>query len=177
MKLQEKTVQKNYIYRGRIVSLRVDDAQLPDGRACKREVIEHPGGACVLAVMDGKIALVRQFRYAYGEELPEIPAGKLNAGEDPYLAATRELEEETGLRAAALRPLTVLYPTPGYTSEKIYLYAAEGVSAGNAHLDDGEFLNVEYYSPEEALRMVKDGEIRDAKTIVALLWYFSEQDK
>ncbi|MDE6411724.1 MAG: NUDIX hydrolase, partial [Clostridia bacterium] len=124
MKFEEKTVSKNYIYRGKILSLRCDDALLPDGKPCKREVVEHSGGASVLAETEAGIALVRQFRYAYQEELYEIPAGKLNAGEEPEKAAARELSEETGLQAERLKLLTVLYPTPGYTNEKIYIYQA-----------------------------------------------------
>lgn len=171
MNLKEQTVKRNYIYRGRIVSLRCDDAVLPDGRPCRREVVEHTGGACVLCVKEGKVALVRQFRYAYGEELLEIPAGKLNEGEDPAEAARRELGEETGLTARELRHLYTLYPTPGYTNEKIYIYEAVGVSQGEQHLDEGEFLNVEFYPVEEVLRKIGEGEIRDAKTIVAVLSY------
>ncbi len=171
MDLEEKTVQKNYIYRGKIVNLRCDDAVLPDGRPCKREVIEHSGGAAVLCVLDGKVALVRQFRYAYGEAIYEIPAGKLNAGEDPMPAAKRELEEETGLQAGRLVHLFTLYPTPGYTNEKIYIYEAEDVQAGAQRLDEGEFLNVEYMPVRDALSMVENGTIKDAKTIVALLDY------
>ena len=171
MDLEEKTVQKNYIYRGKIVNLRCDDAVLPDGRPCKREVIEHSGGAAVLCVQGGKVALVRQFRYAYGEAIYEIPAGKLNAGEDPMLAAKRELEEETGLQAERRVHLFTLYPTPGYTNEKIYIYEAEDVQAGAQRLDEGEFLNVEYMPVRDALSMVENGTIKDAKTIVALLDY------
>ena len=118
-------------------------------------------------VYEGKI-LVRQFRYAYQEELLEIPAGKLEKGEDPVLAAKRELEEETGLVAGELKPLFTLYPTPGYTNEKIYIYEASGVTAGKQHLDEGEFLNVVFLPVEEVARMIEKGEIRDAKTIVAV---------
>ena len=113
MDLTERTVRKNYVYKGKIVNLRCDDAALPDGKPCKREMIEHPGGASVLCVIDGKIALVRQFRYAYGEAIYEIPAGKLDKDEDPMLAAGRELGEETGLVAERLELMFVLYPTPG----------------------------------------------------------------
>ena len=177
MDLRGKTVKINYVYRGKIVNLRCDDASLPDGRPCRREMIEHPGGACVLSVHEGKIALVRQFRYVYQEELLEIPAGKLEKGEDPMLAAKRELEEETGLVAERLKPLFTLYPTPGYTNEKIYIYEAEGVKKGSQHLDEGEFLNVVFLPVEEAARMIENGEIRDAKTIVAVQHYLlSHQD-
>lgn len=169
MDLKETTVAKNYVYRGKIVDLRCDDALLPDGKPCKREVVEHPGGACVAAVVGGKIALVKQFRYAYGEELYEIPAGKLNPGEDPRAAAGRELEEETGLRAEKLDLLFTLYPSPGYTDEKIYLYEASGLKRGSVHPDEDEFLDVLFVPLEEAYRMAEDGRVCDAKTIVALL--------
>ena len=171
MNLEEKTTKINYIYRGKIINVRCDEAELPDGRPCKREMIEHPGGASVLCVHEGKAALVRQFRYAYGEALLEIPAGKLERGEDPMLAAKRELEEETGLTAESLRHIFTLYPTPGYTNEKIYIYEAVNVKKGQQQLDEGEFLNVVYLPVEEAVRMVKEGEICDAKTIVALQHY------
>ena len=171
MQLTETTVSKNYIYRGKIVNLRCDDAVLPDGKPCKREMIGHPGGACVLCVKDGKVALVKQFRYAYQEAIYEIPAGKLGEGEDPMLAAKRELEEETGLCAEELRRMFVLYPTPGYTNEKIYIYEAVGVHAGRQHLDEGEFLNVEFLPVDEVLAMIDEGKICDAKTIVAMLQY------
>lgn len=171
MKLFEKTVTKREIYRGKIITVRCDDAELPDGRACKREIVEHSGGTAVLCVYEGKVALVKQFRYAYGEELYEIPAGKLEAGEDPMHAAERELSEEAGFTAAYLKLLCTLYPSPGYTNEKIYIYEAVAPRAGKSHLDDGEFLNVEFFPVEEAIRMAEDGRIRDAKTIVALLRY------
>lgn len=170
MSYEEKTVRRNYIYRGKIVNLRCDDALLPDGRPCTREVVEHPGGAAVLCVREGKVLLVRQFRYSYGEELLEIPAGKLDLGEEPIRAAARELEEETGF-TASLEPLTVFYPTPGYTNEKIYIYLAREIHGGTQRLDDGEFLDVLQLPLEEALRMVNEGQIKDGKTIAALLLY------
>ncbi len=167
--LFEETVKKNYLYRGKILSLRCDDALLPDGSPCKREIVEHAGGVGVLAVKDHKVALVRQFRYAYGEELLEIPAGKLEEGEDPVLGAKRELSEETGLEAERLKLLATLYPSPGYTDEIIYIYEAIGVKEGKQHLDKGEFLRVEYVPLEEAFLLVENGTIRDGKTLVALL--------
>ena len=177
MQLEEKTVRKNYLYRGKIINVRCDDAQLPDGRPCRREVVEHPGGAAVLCVKEGCVALVKQFRYAYGEAIYEIPAGKLNEGEDPALAAERELGEETGLAADELVLRFVLYPTPGYTNEKIYIYEAVGIREGKQHFDEGEFLNVEYVPVKTALGWIEKGTLRDAKTIVALQRYALEHTK
>lgn len=173
MKFGEKTIKKHSVYEGKIINVRCDEAELPDGRPCKRELVEHPGGAAVVCEFGGKIAFVRQYRYAYGEELLEIPAGKLEKGEDPMLAAMRELSEETGFRAEWLSLLTVLYPSPGYTNEKIYLYAAHGVTRGESRLDEGEFLDLEMIPAEEAFAMAQNGVLRDAKSVAALLLYKS----
>ena len=171
----EKTVKKNYLYEGKILSLRKDEALSADGKPCIREIIEHSGGACVLYVEDGKVLLVRQYRYAYGESIYEIPAGKLNLGEVPMLAAQRELEEETGIKAGRLELLYVAYPTPGYTDEKIYIYRAfDGVKTAQ-NPDDGEFVDVEWIPLETVKKMLKNGEIKDAKTIIALQAYFMNE--
>ena len=167
----ERTVRKNYIYDGKILKLRRDDALLPDGRPCVREIIEHSGGACVLYIKDDKVLLVRQYRYAYGESLYELPAGKLEIGEDPKNAALRELEEEAGVLAEELRLLCVMYPTPGYTNEKIYIYQAVGGRETATSPDEDEFLDVEYLPLDKVKEMLKNGEIRDGKTIVALQAY------
>lgn len=169
MKLTETTVEKKYVYDGKILKVRRDDARLPDGKPCVREMVEHPGGAAVLAEYDGKIAFVRQFRYPYGEEILEVPAGKLERGEAPVRTVERELSEETGLVADRFVSVGEIYPTPGYTNERLYLFRAEGVRCGESHLDEGEFLTTEWYTPEEALAMVRDGRIKDAKTVVLLL--------
>ena len=173
----EKTVSKNYLYKGKILTLRKDDALTADGKPCIREIIEHSGGACVLYVEDDKVLLVRQYRYAYGESVYEIPAGKLDKGEDPAKAAARELEEEAGLKAGRLEKLFVIYPTPGYTNEKIYLYRAYDCQKVAAHLDDGEFLDVVYLPIEQAKEMLKNGQIQDGKTIIALQAYFLSENK
>ena len=164
MELTEKTVRKNCVYRGKIITVRADDALRPDGKPCKRELIEHPGGACVLYAEEGKILLVKQFRYPYGEVVCEIPAGKLERGED--------LEEEAGVRAEKLTLLFVMYPSPGYTDEKIYIYRAEKGTRAAAHPDEGEFLTAELVPAEKVKEMLEAGEIKDAKTIIALQAYF-----
>ena len=168
----EKTVKANYVFKGKILNLRHDDAELLDGTPCQREFVEHGGGACVLYVKDGKVLLVRQYRYAYAESIYEIPAGKLDKGEDPMKAAIRELEEEGGLLAEELKLLYVMYPSPGYTNEKIYIYQAFSARETAAHLDEGEFLDVEYIPLEKVKAMLQNGEIKDGKTIIALQAYF-----
>ena len=173
----EKTVQKHYVFEGKIIKVRRDEAELPDGNPCFREVVEHPGGASILYVEEGKVLLVRQYRYAYGESLYEIPAGKLEIGEDPMLAAKRELEEEAGVKAGETSLFFVLYPTPGYTNEKIYIYEACNGEKTQAHLDEGEFLDVVYMPFEEALKEIAEGRIKDAKTIVALQAYALRKNK
>ena len=175
MNLTEKTVEKHTLYKGFIINLRVDDALLPDGRPCKREMVEHPGGAAVLCVEDGKVLLVRQFRYAYGEELLEIPAGKLDKGEDPAHAAARELEEETGRVAERVEKLFTLYPTPGYTNEKLHVFLAHGVHMGHVHPDDDEFVSVVRIPLADVSAMIADGRIRDAKTIAAVQRYLLDK--
>lgn len=176
MNLTETTVRKNYIYRGKIINLRCDDAALPDGKPCKREIVEHPGGASVLCVKDGKVLLVKQYRYAYQKAIYEIPAGKLNPGEDPALTAVRELKEETGM-VAKVKKLYTLYPTPGYTNELLHVYYAIDPKKGEQTLDEGEFLNVEWLPLEEVVAKMEEGEISDAKTVVALQWYLLHEKK
>ncbi len=167
----EQTRKKNYVFKGKILTVCNDEVSLPDGSVAFREIIEHPGGACVFYVENDKVLFVRQYRYAYGESVYEIPAGKLDKGEDPIKAAARELEEEAGLRAGRLELLFVNYPTPGYTNEKIYIYRAYDCVKTQAHLDEGEFLDVEYVPLERVKEMLKNGELHDSKTIMALQAY------
>ena len=175
MNCTEETVRRNVLYDGKILTLCVDDVRLPDGTLSKREYVEHNGGAAVFYEEDGKILLVRQYRYAYREAIYEIPAGKVEKGEDPALTALRELSEETGKKAERAELLCTLYPTPGYTNERIWIYRACGVTDGEAHPDSGEFLSAVFVPAEEVLAMIERGEIRDAKTIVAVQKYFLER--
>ena len=168
----EAMLESKEIFNGRVIRVTLDKVQLEDGTTSTREVVHHHGGACVLPVdADGNVTMVRQFRYALGEELWELPAGKLEAGEDPFEAAKRELSEECGLTADTYTELGVVYPTVGYDSERIYLWAAEGLHTVGQHLDAGEFLDVVKMPFEQALRLVMDGTIKDSKTQVALLKY------
>ena len=169
MDLTEKTVNKNYIYKGKILNLRVDDILLPDGKPAKREIVEHSGGSAVYCEKDGKVLFVRQFRYPYKKVIYEIPAGKLNVGENPETTAIRELEEECGIKAEKVTEMFKIYPSPGYTEEIIYIYKAEGLKETAVNLDEGEYLTSCWIEKEEALLMVEKGEIKDAKTVIALL--------
>lgn len=170
MNLDEKTVKKNYIYNGKIINVRCDDAQLPNGKPCIREVVEHPGGVCIAAVTDnGELLFVRQFRYPYMEVILELPAGKLEKGEDPFESGKRELEEETGCVAGEYRDLGKFYPSPGYCGEIIHLYAAKNLTFTQQNLDEDEFLNVEKIPIEKAVGMILNNEMRDGKTQAAVL--------
>ena len=170
MDLYEKTISQKYIYEGRIVNLRVDKALLPNNEECTREVIEHPGGVTVAALTDdNELLFVRQFRYPYSEVVLELPAGKLEKGEDPFEAGKRELEEETGAKASEYYDLGRLYPTPGYCGETIYMYAARGIEFAQQNLDEDEFLSVEKIPLDRAVEMILNNEIPDAKTQTAVL--------
>lgn len=170
MALFEKTLSQERIFDGYIIHVHRDTVELPDGSTSFREIVDHHGGVSVLAVDGaGMVSVVRQFRYAYGKELVEIPAGKLEAGEEPLDCALRELSEETGYEAGHIESLGVLYPTPGYCSEVIHLYLATDLRPGKAHLDAGEFLNVEKLSFRELYDRCVSGEINDAKTVAACL--------
>ena len=171
MKKEEKTLKSNLIYDGKILRLNCDDVLTSKGVKNKREVIHHNGGVCVLAIVDGKIPLVKQYRYSYGEEMYELPAGKLEKNEDSYEAGIRELEEEVGLRAEKLTSLGCMYPSCGYTNEVIYLYKAENVKRTERHLDPDEDLDVHYFTFDEITDMIMSNQIKDAKTICLIFKY------
>lgn len=174
----EKKLSSKELFDGRVIRVTVDTVQLENGKTSTREVVHHHGGACILPVdEDGNVTLVRQFRYALDEEVWELPAGKLEAGEDPFEAAKRELSEECGLTADHYLDLGVVYPTVGYDSEKIYLWAATGLHQTAQHLDEGEFLDVIKMPFDEALARVLDGTFRDSKTQIALMKYALLRDK
>jgi len=169
MDFEEKTVTENVVFRGKIISLRKDTVLLPDGKRSEREIVEHGGGSAVVCEKDGKILMVRQFRYAYKENLWEIPAGKVEKGEDPKTTAFRELEEEGGVKATDMELMFSVYPSPGYTSEIVRIYRAHGIKEGTARPDEDEFLSVRWMDKSELKTMIKDGTIKDAKTLIALL--------
>ncbi len=169
MEFNEKTVSSKPIYDGKIIKLREDEVTLPNGMTALREVVSHSGGSAVLCEKDGKILLVKQFRYPYKEEILEIPAGKINKGEDPSKTAIRELEEEGGIKAEKVNLIFKVYPTPGYTNEIIYIYKAEGLTVTRQNLDKDEFLSSNWYDKEQLKTMINNGEIVDGKTLIALL--------
>lgn len=170
MEFAEKTLNVKTIFEGRIINVHVDDIELPDGSKSIREVVEHSGGVCVAPLTDeGELLMVRQFRYPFSRELLEVPAGKLEKGEDPLSAGVRELEEECGVVADKIISLGEIYPTVAYCSEIIRMFAATGLHKTHQHLDEGEFLGVERVKFDDALNMVMQGEIRDAKTVAAIL--------
>lgn len=172
MNLTEKKLSSRTVYDGKILKLTVDDVQLPDGKRGVRECVRHCGGAAVLLVKDGKIALVKQHRYLYGKDICEIPAGKLEEGEDPAAGAARECEEETGYFAEVVKLLEI-YPSPGYTDEVIHIYLAKNARFVGQHADDGEFLTCEFVPLEKVVKMIEMGEICDAKTVAAIYKYLS----
>ena len=166
----EKQLSSEEIFAGRVIRVTVDKVELENGRTSTREVVHHHGGAGVIALNDrDEITLVRQFRYALGKELIEIPAGKLEPGEDPFDSAQREPGEEAGLTARTYRKLGETIPTCGYDSEIIYLYAAKDLDATKQHLDPDEFVSVFTMPLSEAVDKVLAGEITDGKTINAIL--------
>lgn len=168
----EKKLESKEIFLGHVFDVLLDTVELENGRTATREVVRHNGGAGILAVNDkGQVALVRQFRYATGREVLEIPAGKIEKGEDPRETAIRELTEEVGCTADTFRELGRMIPTSGYCTEIIYLYFATDLQPAKQQLDADEFLTVFWMDFEEALQKVISGEIIDGKTIVALFRY------
>lgn len=163
-------IERRPIYTGRIVDLSVDRVRLPDGRVCELELVRHPGAAAVVPVDDeGRVLLVRQYRYASGGWLLEIPAGKLDGDEPAEACAAREVEEETGFRAGRLVPMGWIWTTPGFSDERIWLFLALQLSKTRQRLQPDELLTVERLPLAEALRRAGQGEIRDAKSVCALL--------
>lgn len=166
----EQTLSSQTLFEGRVIRVTLDQVRLENGRTSTREVVHHHGGAGIIALNEkDEIYLVRQYRYALDQELIEIPAGKLEPGEDPAQAARRELSEEAGLCAASWTDLGPFIPTCGYCSEVIYLYVARGLSPVGQHLDEDEFLSLFCLPLKQAYEMVLAGEITDGKTVAAVL--------
>jgi ADP-ribose pyrophosphatase len=166
----EQSLASKRVYEGRVFNVRVDTVRLQNGKEAVREVVEHRGACGVLALDEnGRLLMVRQYRYPVGEALLEIPAGKIDPGEAPENCARRELCEETGYRCSELVFLGKIYPAAAYLNEIVYLYYAKNLAAAAQNLDEDEFLTVERVTLEDALGMVLRGEIPDSKTQIGIL--------
>lgn len=187
MEFTEKTLTSELVYKGKIIDVLRDDVEIATGKKSVREVVEHSGGVVILAVKNNpslereskslisgrgsepSILMVKQFRYPIKQTALELPAGKLEKDEDPFLAAKRELSEETGYEAKTWESLGYIFTSPGFCDEKLYLYKATDLICGNAHPDDGEIIEAYEYKISEVEAMIKNGEINDAKTICAIM--------
>lgn len=166
-----KIVSAKEVLHTRIFTVTHEKAVAPGGAKIEREIVRH-GGSAVMLARDGRghVLLVRQFRLPAGRLLWELPAGRLDPGESPLRAAKRELAEETGYRARRWKRLVSFYPSPGYCSERMTIFLAEGLQAGNAHPEDGESIEARWFTPAELRRLVRASRIEDGKTLVGLLW-------
>ena len=170
MIFEEKTLKSEMVYRGKVLNLRRDEVMTVSGKPSIREIVEHGGGVALVAVTDkGKVIMERQFRKPLERVVLEIPAGKLEDGEDPLSAAGREREEETGYRAEKIEYLTKYYPSVGYCQEALYMYLCTGLTKGQTDLDEDEAIDIYEYSFEELYDMIDRGELEDGKTMAALL--------
>lgn len=170
--LNEKTIAEKVIYSGKVVHLQVDQVELPNGKQATRELIKHPGAVAVIAfTSEERLLLVRQYRKALERVTLEIPAGKLEAGEEPLLCAQRELAEETGYQAREWKHLVSFYTSPGFADEYVHLYVAEDLIPGTVHPDPDEFVEQVELTWEECQEALQNGEICDAKTVATLYWW------
>lgn len=169
-KLFENTLNSTEIYQGKVFKITKDDVELSDGYKTTREVVHHNGGVVIAADINNKILMVKQFRYPIGQAIYELPAGKLDKGNEEIInAAKRELEEETGYTAKDWQSLGFIWTSPGFCTEKLYLFKAQNLSFKGQHLDKGEILNYELIDKEKVFDMIKNGLINDSKTISALM--------
>jgi ADP-ribose pyrophosphatase len=172
VELVEIELSSEVVFRGGFLSVVRDQVRLPDGTVTSREFIPHPGASMIIPVTaEGKLVFIRQYRYAAKAEFIEFPAGKIDAGEDPLTTAKRELLEETGFVAGSYRHLTTVHPVIGYSNEKIAIYLATQLTPGVQKLDHGEFVEVFEMELQEAMVLMKNGEITDVKTMIGLFWY------
>ena len=169
--LKENPIESKIVFQGELLEINCDEVLLPNGEVGIREWINHPGAVCCIPVLpDGKIALIKQYRYAVKKEMIELPAGKLDINEIPEECALRELEEEIGYKVKKLTLLTNIHPAIGFANENMWLYLAENLFKTKSKLDSDEFLELIPTKLENALEMVWSGKISDVKTIIGLLW-------
>ena len=169
--LKEKTIKTKIVHKGTYLTLNSDEVLLPNGNTSTREWIKHPGAVCCIPILpDGKIDLIKQYRYAVKEQMIEIPAGKLDQNETPEKCALRELEEEIGYKANKLTLLGNIHPAIGFTDEKMWLYLADDLVKTKQSLDADEFLEPIPTKLDDAVKMVWNGQITDVKTIIGILW-------
>lgn len=173
MEFNEETIKSKIVYDGKILTVYKDDVEISDGTKAFREVVKHSGGVVILAVKEDKILLVKQFRYPMKQAMFELPAGKLEKDENPFEAAKRELEEETGYRAKNWTDLGYIFTSPGYSNEKLYLYKAENLTFTKCKPDKGEIIQAFEFDKKDVLKMMKSGEISDAKSLCAFMRAFS----
>lgn len=164
----EQTLETKPIFQGRMISLQVDTVKLPNGETATREIVRHPGAVAVLALLEDKMLVVEQFRKPLEKVQVEIPAGKLDAGEEPEAAALRELEEETGYKAKSIVHLQSFSTSPGFAEEIVHLYYTDDLVKGEVHLDEEEFLTCEAITLGQAMDYIREGRICDAKTLLAV---------
>jgi ADP-ribose diphosphatase len=172
----DHTIRSRRVYTGRVINLDIDDVTFPDGSSGELEIIRHPGASAILAITgeagtpDPELVMIRQYRHAAGGYVYEVPAGRLNEGENPEACAARELQEETGYRAGALVPLFTMFTTPGFTDERIHVFRASALRKGEPIREPDEFMSVHLMRLSEALALIRTGQINDAKTALAILY-------
>lgn len=172
---KERKIKGETIYSGNILRLFRDQVEFPNQHQSEREVVEHSGGVSVLAEnKEGKVLLIKQYRYPVDEVIYEIPAGKLEAGEEIEVCASRELREETGYTAKKFSKLFEFYPTPGYSTETIYIYHAQNLNFVGRDLDEGEYIEVVPKSKKELKELFEAGKIKDSKTLIAVMYYLGD---
>lgn len=169
MEFTEKTLSSEYVFKGKVIDVKRDDILVSNGHKSIREVVEHSGGVVILAIKDNKILTVKQYRYPISNTSLELPAGKLEKGENPDFAAKRELEEETGFVAKNWTSLGYIYTSPGFCDEKLHLYLAQDLTFKKENPDEDEILENDRYTIQELLEMIDNGTINDSKTLCAIL--------
>jgi ADP-ribose pyrophosphatase len=175
--MKEKIINEKYLYKGKIINVKEVEVLLPNMKVAKREIIEHPGAVAILPINNKEIYFVKQYRVCANEILLEIPAGKLNYGEDPYACALRELEEEIGFTSKKLDLVHIFYPSPGISNEILYFFVAENLEKRKTHPDDDEFLEIIKINENDLEKLIEENKIKDAKTLIGIYYYIRRKNK